>query len=419
MKQSTRTIFTFIALTATSSAFLVTTTPTCYLSRGRNAVELFYAKDSDTIRPESMCLNQEQLKNKKRTRHDISWYESFEELRTYYKIHGHADVPYSFPNKRLVRWVTNQRQTFKTGIGGMKQDRIDALNSIGFSWETRSAWSRRFGELSSYYNTHGHLNIREEENLNLARFVSSQRHQYKLRISGEKSPMTDERLEALLSIGFQFHVAEKKRYDSFEWRDQFEKLRIFHDENGHVDVTREDHSILHSWLQQQIKDHEDGRLDGKRQKILEELGVKFASEYGTSTDGLSESEIKWNSKFEELREYSVAYGDCMVPQHYEENPPLGLFVKNQRRQYKLMKMEKKSSMTKERVEKLESIGFVWNTRDYCPENDPSDVRLLQIPVRLALKRSLDKRRSKMSQKDVEENAELLLEKYKRISEWGI
>ncbi len=84
-----------------------------------------------------------------------------------------------------------------------------------------------------------------------------------------------------------------------------------------------------------------------------------------------------------------------------------------------MKMEKKSSMTKERVEKLESIGFVWNTRDYCPENDPSDVRLLQIPVRLALKRSLDKRRSKMSQKDVEENAELLLEKYKRISEWGI
>ena len=82
-----------------------------------------------------------------------------------------------------------------------------------------------------------------------------------------------------------------------------------------------------------------------------------------------------------------------------------------------MKLGEKSSMTEERLEKLQSIGFVWNK--YYVEKSPDDIDIIEIPVRLALKRSLDRRKSRMSQIGLEENAELLLEKYKRMSQWGM
>ena len=49
----------------------------------------------------------------------------------------------------------------------------------------------------------------------------------------------------------------------------------------------------------------------------------------------------------------------MVPQRYQANPQLGTWVHTQRRQYKLMSENKKSSMTKEEADALDSIGFFW------------------------------------------------------------
>ena len=49
----------------------------------------------------------------------------------------------------------------------------------------------------------------------------------------------------------------------------------------------------------------------------------------------------------------------MVPQRYQANPQLGTWVHTQRRQYKLMTEGKKSSMTKEKAEALDSMGFFW------------------------------------------------------------
>mmetsp|Transcript_29296 Transcript_29296/g.64594 ORF Transcript_29296/g.64594 Transcript_29296/m.64594 type:complete len:559 (+) Transcript_29296:454-2130(+) len=70
----------------------------------------------------------------------------------------------------------------------------------------------------------------------------------------------------------------------------------------------------------------------------------------------------WSDRFCQLVEYSRAHGDCNVPQKYPENASLGIWVNKQRMEYKLFQEGKKSSMTLERIQKLESIGFVWAKR---------------------------------------------------------
>jgi len=70
----------------------------------------------------------------------------------------------------------------------------------------------------------------------------------------------------------------------------------------------------------------------------------------------------WNERFNELLEYKKIHGDCLVPQRYPQNPQLGVWVNKQRAEYKLFKEGKKSSMTKERIQALEAVGFIWAKR---------------------------------------------------------
>ena len=64
---------------------------------------------------------------------------------------------------------------------------------------------------------------------------------------------------------------------------------------------------------------------------------------------------EWLSKYEEFRKYKDAHGNCMVRQNH---PTLGTWVQTQRRYCRLFKEGKKSSITQERFDLLNSIGFV-------------------------------------------------------------
>ena len=97
--------------------------------------------------------------------------------------------------------------------------------------------------------------------------------------------------------------------------------------------------------------------------------VKERSEDGTST--VSESSAlrsthvhvsqaaSWTTKFEELLLFRRKYGHCNVPNALPENQGLAEWVKRQRYQFKLKSENKKSSISDERVQQLDSIDFVW------------------------------------------------------------
>merc|ERR1719469_1551881 len=58
--------------------------------------------------------------------------------------------------------------------------------------------------------------------------------------------------------------------------------------------------------------------------------------------------------FEELRKFMGSEGHCNVPSRFSDNPKLGKWVTYQR--------EMRLKISKERVSKLNSIGFTWGTK---------------------------------------------------------
>ena len=75
------------------------------------------------------------------------------------------------------------------------------------------------------------------------------------------------------------------------------------------------------------------------------------------------SHLQWEARYKELIQYVKVFGNTLVPHGWKPNPRLASWVKRQRYQYKLKKdgKGKRSSLTDERISKLQSIGFVWST----------------------------------------------------------
>ena len=80
-------------------------------------------------------------------------------------------------------------------------------------------------------------------------------------------------------------------------------------------------------------------------------------------------------RYTELVEFKSKHGHCLVPSNYKENPPLAEWVKRQRYQYKLRNLGEHNSMTLERIEKLEQLGFVWNSHDQLWEERLNDLKV--------------------------------------------
>jgi hypothetical protein len=68
---------------------------------------------------------------------------------------------------------------------------------------------------------------------------------------------------------------------------------------------------------------------------------------------------QWNEQFEQLREFKVQFGHCVVPLKYSASPKLGKWVAMQRYNYKLFQKGKPSPITAERIRELESVEIKW------------------------------------------------------------
>lgn len=144
------------------------------------------------------------------------WYESLKELKDFKEEHGHFTVPSHRP---LFRWVCNQRRNYKrkkeNRQSTMTDDRIIALEEIGFAWNPRSpqaravVWERRFDELKAFKLRTGHCNVSQSSWFSghyapLARWVGKQRAQYRKLVKGAQSSLTTERISKLQEIGFSW-----------------------------------------------------------------------------------------------------------------------------------------------------------------------------------------------------------------------
>lgn len=100
----------------------------------------------------------------------------------------------------------------------------------------------------------------------------------------------------------------------------------------------------------------------------------------TRYPGPQTSDLFWWARFDELKQFKKENGHCIVPNRYPPHPPLGNWVSTQRRQYKLWKKGKASSMNEDRSKALESIGFSWVVRSPYVNEDNKQVKESSVTI---------------------------------------
>jgi len=145
------------------------------------------------------------------------WEIKFHELYLYCKKTGDCHIHHSDEeNLPLLRWVKRQRYQYKQFFQGkpsaMTRQRVKALESIGFVWDSQVAsWNRRFSELCEFRRAYNHCNVPSNyRNKQLSSWVKSQRTQRKLFSKGKRTSVTAVRIAALESIGFVWDACKRR-----------------------------------------------------------------------------------------------------------------------------------------------------------------------------------------------------------------
>ena len=124
------------------------------------------------------------------------------------------------------------------------------------------------------------------------------------------------------------------------------ELCAFHTKYGHCNVAKTDNKSLHIWVavQRQRKKGVGASLSRDRIERLEKIG--FVWDFP--------NDAVWDRKYEELCAFQTKYGHCNVTKIDDKS--LHNWVVGQRQRKKGVRR----SLSRDRIERLEKIGFVWD-----------------------------------------------------------
>lgn len=293
-----------------------------------------------------------------------TWNQRFQELKAYKEEHGDANVPTKYAeNPQLGMWVAAQRAQYRVykkekedGVsdlssGGMNEDRIALLESIGFSfslapgWDS-STWNNRLEELKVYKQEHGHCDVPTKDS-QLGKWVGNQRSQYALYMKATQAGAVDppvgglnaERIAKLEEVGFSWRVGKGRGQPGKDKGEEKVEDMAMAAVAAAAAAAEADDPLLTAPIAAQAED--------------------------PTFQALVQSE--WNQRIAELKAFKEEHGHLLVPTKYEANPKLGRFVSNQRSQYHSYMKAKEAGkadittrrLNDERIAELEAIGFVW------------------------------------------------------------
>ena len=207
---------------------------------------------------------------------EAAWDERYDELVSYKKIHGDTLVCQA---SQLGNWVDNQRKEYQLLQRGkhsnLTNKRIGKLDQIGFVWSVlEDAWEEKFAELVEFKAAHGHTDVPKSwENQQLFWWVSVQRREYRKLKEGKITGITEERIQRLEDLGFEW-----RSKNTYRWKIRLGELRDFYGEKGVAPVPRAEHPTLYNWATKQKKEYdkfvrgEKTNMDEERINDLERIG---------------------------------------------------------------------------------------------------------------------------------------------------
>jgi hypothetical protein len=265
-----------------------------------------------------------------------AWNKAYSRLVLFHKKNGHCLVPQDYPeDQSLGKWVSRQRRSKNS----LSSSQVKLLESLGFVWSAiRNRWESMYQELIKFKvrNIHCKVPIVYIENPVLGRWVAIQRRRQKLNTisSGE--------VKKLNSIGFVWNGL-----DSIDdcWEEMFLKLKQYKKRHGNCNApeTKENRRSLGSWCQRQRSCKRKGIIEKEKENRLTVLGFDW-----------NPSITQFDTMFDKLKQYKKVYGNCDLLKKKNKYKKLLCWTITLRQSYK------DGHLNKDRIKRLENIGFVWN-----------------------------------------------------------
>lgn len=264
-----------------------------------------------------------------------NWEAMYAELIKYKNKFGNCNVPQS--NIVLGKWISNQRHLFNNGK--MALERIQKLKNIGFDFSNLQSeyWKHMYELLLKYKYMYKDCNVPNKFRLNdesLGVWVCSQRKHYK------DNTLSLDKVQKLNEINFIWNPLDNI------WNNFYNDLIQFKNEYGNYNVPRnyKKNKELSFWIKNQKNLYQNGTLDKIRENKLKNIGFTFDNSFDN----------KWNIMYFELQKYINQFGTKPFNSEYKR---LSEWVTKQRKYYK------ENKLSKERIEFLNKIGFMWTLRE--------------------------------------------------------
>mmetsp|Transcript_15742 Transcript_15742/g.25874 ORF Transcript_15742/g.25874 Transcript_15742/m.25874 type:complete len:443 (+) Transcript_15742:2-1330(+) len=334
-----------------------------------------------------------------------NWDNLFDVLKAYKSTHGDTFVPATYlENPQLGNWVDNQRQLYRmrleaeesgiaTNYEFITDDRIERLNSIGFIWNANDyAWNLRFEELKRYIEEHGNSCVPGiyPDNEPLGLWVAKQRRTYKVKhkvqLAAKKkdqekgknvvneTSLSEERIDKLNAVGFIWDVHEA------QWLERYEELKKYRRDHGDTLVPKHYsvYPFLGRWVDKQRFDYKRFMAKKKLEesnKIEDPEEIEELQRLASLSTGMTEERVRlldaedfiwdpfnhaWEQKYNEFCMFVRVNGHAAIRTRRKGYDPLARWAEIQRKNYRKKIDGQKTTLTQERIDKLERIGFIWD-----------------------------------------------------------
>jgi len=128
-------------------------------------------------------------------------------------------------------------------------------------------WEQRLNQLIEYKEEKGNTNV-PVRTKSLGSWVKRQRELFK------KGELSDDRINRLNEVGFQFEGKRGGVHKDLQWEKRFDELVAYKEEKGDTKVPRP-LGKLGSWVRRQRQSFKDGAMTEERTNKLNELGFDW------------------------------------------------------------------------------------------------------------------------------------------------
>ncbi len=317
------------------------------------------------------------------------WLKMYDAAKKYYLKHNNLEVKAKYTNEegiKLGAWISNQRRKYK--IGKLSKKQIELLNSIGMLWKIdKQTWKEMYDLAKNYYNHNHNLKISknfitkngyeyDKEGLKLGIWIGEQRKTYK------QGTLSEERKLKLNQIGMIWEV-NKEAWDkmyklALKYYEKNKNLKVpiyFKTKDGY---TYDEEGVkLGVWIGNQRQIYNSYKGENRRKQSLTTRQIYLLNDIEMIWDASLKYDEYWQKMYDLAEKYYNHYKKLDIPltfrtkngyEYNKDGEKLGKWIQNQRRAFKAKTNPKYAKsfepLSKEKEDKLEKIGMIWNIYDY-------------------------------------------------------